>query len=92
MSDERKKPGAAFWMTVALVLALVLLLAYPLSIGPYWWLHNHITLPVQIENALNAFYDPIWKTCWSGPDWFGNVIRDYLGWWADGVTLAPRPA
>ncbi len=34
MSEERKKPTAGFWITVALVAALV---GYPLSFGPACW-------------------------------------------------------
>jgi hypothetical protein len=32
---DRKKPGVAFWATVALVVVLV---AYPLSFGPACWI------------------------------------------------------
>ena len=35
MTSSRKKPGAAFWATVVMVVALV---AYPLSFGPACWL------------------------------------------------------
>ncbi len=35
MSDERKKPGAALWASVVVVVAL---LAYPLSFGPACWI------------------------------------------------------
>jgi hypothetical protein len=38
MSEERKKPGVAFWATVVLVAVL----AYPLSFGPACWLCSRI--------------------------------------------------
>ena len=33
--DQKKKPSAGFWVTVALVVVLV---AYPLSFGPACWI------------------------------------------------------
>jgi hypothetical protein len=35
MTDDRKKPGVAFWATVGLVVVLV---GYPLSFGPACWI------------------------------------------------------
>jgi hypothetical protein len=39
---DRKKTTAGFWITVALV---VVLMGYPLSFGPVWWLADRGFLP-----------------------------------------------
>ncbi len=45
---SRKKPGVAFWATVALVAVL----AYPLSFGPAcWWLSNSKFDDVELESG-----------------------------------------
>ncbi len=59
MSEERKKPGVAFWATIALAVTLV---AYPLSIGPAIWLRVHV-LPKSTWGAMDAFYRPIAICC-----------------------------
>ena len=40
MTTDRKKPGVAFWTTVVVVVVLV---AYPLSFGPWMCLFNMFT-------------------------------------------------
>ncbi len=44
MSDERKKPGVAFWATVV---AVVVLVVYPLSFAPAVWLVAHAAVPLE---------------------------------------------
>jgi hypothetical protein len=55
MTDDRKKPGWAFWTTVAVVVVLV---GYPLSFGPACWI-----VAWANENAgagfVNGFYRPV---------------------------------
>jgi hypothetical protein len=41
MTSSRKHPTAAFWLTVALVVVLVTLVAYLLSTGPAEWMRDH---------------------------------------------------
>ena len=71
MSDERKKPGVAFWATVALVVGL---LAYPLSYGPSIWLVRRGYLP----NMTIGFYAPMTWLHENAP----VAIREVIRWWA----------
>jgi hypothetical protein len=71
---DRKKPGMAFWATVALVVVLV---AYPLSLGPATWLFNNGWLP---GTAINWLYAPL---AWIGEksEPFGNALEWYVMLW-----------
>jgi hypothetical protein len=40
MSEERKRAGAGFWITVTVVAVSVTLVAYPLSTGPAEWMRD----------------------------------------------------
>jgi hypothetical protein len=52
MTTDRKKPGVAFWATVALVPMLL----YVASFGPAWWLgHRQVISARQIRTG----YRPI---------------------------------
>lgn len=79
MSDERKRaidpkrPSAALWLTVALVVVLV---AYPLSFGPAVWLTARGYFS---ESKVNSFYWPVlWSASQAPPlenavDWWGSL-------------------
>jgi hypothetical protein len=73
MSDERKRAGAVFWVTMA----LILLSAYPATFGPACWLVSRDKLPVS---ATAYFYQPFLVLIWKGPmsvgsrlDWYAKV-------------------
>jgi len=56
MSDERKKPGRAFWAVVAVVLTV----AYPLSFGPVVWLVDRHLLPkAAFDYWVIIFYSSV---------------------------------
>ena len=67
---DRKKPGVAFWATVALVAVLV---GYPLSIGPAVWLTARGYFR---ESAVQSFYMPIF---WSAAQ--AELLENGLDWW-----------
>jgi hypothetical protein len=77
MTEDRKKPGWGFWVMVL----LVALGTYPLSMGPYWWLCHQCRIPRPIKDVLDTFYDPVWESSWSGPEWIQSAVTDYLHWW-----------
>ena len=52
MSD-RKKPGVAFWATVAVVVVLV---GYPLSFGPACWVTSRMNIGAS---AIPVLYRPL---------------------------------
>jgi hypothetical protein len=74
MSEERKKSGATFWATVALIVVLV---GYPLSFGPVMRLRCESMMP----EWLNYAYCPL-DTAWQNspaPVWIG--VYRYLELW-----------
>ncbi len=80
MSEERKKPGVAFWATVAVAVALI---GYPLSYGPW--------LGLRAKMSVNAWYPerlycPLAPIVFGGPDWLINPYVDYLRWWDASVA------
>ena len=56
MSESQKKPGWAFWTSVALVAVLV---GYPLSFGPAVWALRNLAPPQFIRNAADVLYTPL---------------------------------
>ncbi|HEY3967385.1 MAG TPA: hypothetical protein VGM05_22685 [Planctomycetaceae bacterium] len=73
MSEDRKKPGWAFWTIVVMV---VVLLGYPFSLGPAVWLTGRRYLR---ESTVSSFYWPVlWSTAHAqslehGVDWWGSL-------------------
>jgi hypothetical protein len=71
---SRKKPGVAFWATVAPV---VLVVAYPLSVGPAEWLNRSGRISDNTGNVIRQFYRPLDWTYRNGPE----SIRQSLDWY-----------
>jgi hypothetical protein len=78
MSEERKRAGAGFWITVALVGVLV---AYPLSIGPAIWLSLVLGEPNWLSAANGYVYAPLEWLMNHSPDWLGGLIYKYIAFW-----------
>jgi hypothetical protein len=53
MTSDRKKPGVAFWVAVAVVVVLV---GYPLSFGPACWVSSRTEIGIE---SLPVIYRPI---------------------------------
>jgi len=81
MPRDRKKPGVAFWATVALVVVVM----YPLSMGPAWWMCHKMRLPGGVVVVIDCVYEPIWWAAWNGPEWFRDLAKGYLHWWTSGA-------
>ncbi len=58
MASDRKKPGVAFWTTVV---AVVVLVAYPLSIGPAFWITSRTGFG---GDAVSVLYQPVLQLSW----------------------------
>src|SRR6266436_3006516 len=71
---DRKKPTAGFWITVALV---VMLVGYPLSIGPATWIESrHWTAGSHF--LLEDTYRPVLWTARQCPEFLQIPLRWYL--------------
>jgi hypothetical protein len=75
MTASPKKPGAAFWITVALV---VMLVGYPLSFGPACWISSRVECG---ETAVSRIYQPVMRlSFWGdypGKTLTGDLLHDY---------------
>jgi hypothetical protein len=69
MSEDRKKPTAGFWITVALVAVLA---GYPLSFGPACWVSSYLYCGPAV---INLVYQPLMRMWWRGD----FVYNDDLG-------------
>src|SRR5262245_62256845 len=78
MTSDRKKPGAAFWATVAIVVALV---AYPLSFGPACWWFSTTRPEEQMAPGLVTHRVPMayWPLGWVAKK-AGWRAERCLGW------------
>ena len=79
MSDDRKKPGVAFWATVALVGLPIL---YVLSFGPVCWITSRTNVGVDL---LPKLYLPVilvwdWDTPVVSPD-RPHPIHEAMWWY-----------
>jgi hypothetical protein len=80
MSQERKKPGVAFWATTTVVAVLV---GYPLSFGPAcWWMSEIRENSTPMVNGISPrrvskIYLPFGWVAVHGPAWAANTIRWY---------------
>ena len=69
---DRKKPGVAFWATVALVAVL----AYPLSLGPACWLARRKVIP---NSVITKGYMPVIGIYYYGPKSLSRAVGWYAG-------------
>jgi len=74
--NRRKKPGKAFWATVVVVMMML----YPLSVGPAEWMQRHDWIPAAGMTALKRFYIPLaWLETHS--EKFGRAMFWYEQLW-----------
>ena len=79
MTSSRKTPGVSFWATVVVVVVLV---AYPMSVGPICWLEARGYFSPEAWEIVWGFYAPLRWFCTVTPD----AVSDCLDWWA-GVCI-----
>ena len=85
MNPDRKKPGVAFWATVVAVVAL---LAYPLSFGPACWAVDRGSIAAR---PVAKVFRPILALYWKSEDeqalafriirWYGTLGAKELPEW-----------
>ena len=77
-ADQKTKPTAGFWITVAVAVVLV---AYPLSFGPARWLYLHDLTPTWAAKPIHDFFIPIIWAVDKAPDDLRDPYLWYLGLW-----------
>lgn len=77
MRDNRKKPGIAFWATVALVVVLL----YFASLGPALRVYFMLGRPEWMVEPLRFGYAPVSWVFANGPEWGTDLYWTYLKWW-----------
>jgi hypothetical protein len=88
MSEKRKKPGMAFWATVVVVVLLVL---YPLSMGP--WIAIYVSTHQHQSHMVVPFavYKPIYTAIQNSPPEVAEAYGRFIVWWMDvGDSIGKR--
>lgn len=78
--EEKQKPRPWLWWTVA---GLILLVAYPLSLGPVAWGYERLGFDNDdtfIVTAIKVFYFPLIQVVENSPG-FRGIYRPYNDWW-----------
>jgi hypothetical protein len=75
---EKRKLSGVFWVSIT----LLMLLFYPLSLGPMIWLDTRGMLPVAARPWLEAFYFPL-QFLFDNQNipLFSQFFESYLDWW-----------
>jgi hypothetical protein len=74
MEGERKRR----WWPLIVVGLLVL---YPLSMGPFFWLYTSGTITAKTYTTLGSiFYAPIWWL-YNNNEFVHGILYPYLMWW-----------
>jgi hypothetical protein len=89
MNRQQKKPGVAFWATVVVVVVLV---AYPLSLGPACWLtaYSHHFPDRARAPGFMSIYLPLGRLYANEANKDGGptLLRNAMDWWC--CLLMPR--
>lgn len=78
---DRKHPTVAFWITVNLVVVLV---GYPLSIGPWSGLIHRGLMPERVRLVTPPVYVPAEWVINNSSGWVNDAIWRYLSLWMPG--------
>lgn len=87
MEDKRKPKRWLLW----LVVGLTVLVAYPLSYGPYNWLYDSPLIPGPVHACLDWFYSPLGWVLLSGPKWASDPLLWYCNVWVPYEDLCKPP-
>jgi len=81
---SRKHPSASLWITVALVMMLV---AYPLSMGPVCWIRDRNSQIVDVP----IVYAPVGRVARCARP-LRDATEEYLKWWVPKARTIALPA
>ena len=72
MTDTRKKLGWPFWTTITLLVVV----AYPLSVGPVWWILGQRDWPEWMNTFEQVFYWPLGWLMGNSP-----LLTEWMLWY-----------
>jgi hypothetical protein len=70
------------WWALAVVMVMVVICAYPLSLGPIYWLANHGGLPPGALAWIRVVYSPLGWVLHRIPEDLSGWYMNYLAWCA----------
>jgi hypothetical protein len=80
MTDEPKQRRSRAWIGWATIALLVL---YPLSVGPAWWVCFRLCESPSAALAFGRVYAPFVRAVNSGDSTLGRIVVWYIGLWMD---------
>ena len=83
MEVEKKRRGG-WWV---LWCAVALMLAYPLSPGPAYWLYFNTGELPWVESTLQTIYWPLSRLLLNAPDFVVDAYNTYHIWWVGEYIL-----
>lgn len=86
--SERHKPRVGFWIAAGLFLVLVV---YPLSVGPADWLYFHGFIPKSVSPWFYRFYAPVDWVVVNSPEPICNAFAKYEHFWSNLGSTGWRP-
>jgi len=78
MSETFHKPPL---LPIVIGMMVILLVLYPLSVGPAAWVVNNASCPEWLGYTLMTFYTPLEYMADNGPTWFHDAVYAYVLWW-----------
>jgi hypothetical protein len=79
MSEAHRKPPPLTFLVITIT-ALVIL-GYPLSVGPAAWVAGNSWCPPWLEHSLEVAYFPLEWLAENSPAWLREAIYGYAEWW-----------
>jgi hypothetical protein len=78
MSEPVRKRSSPLLTTLFVIVVLVI--AYPLSLGPVIWFFQHEYLPLSAAEVAGAFHAPL-EMVYNENSTIGRIYESYLDWW-----------
>jgi hypothetical protein len=83
---ESKKLGGWYWSRWVALGLVILLIVYPLGLGPVAWFLETGEVPAWLETELILFYAPIAMAVHCLPEPVAKAYVGYIRWWAPRFT------
>jgi len=75
--NDTDDPQQQSFSTGRVIVALLLIVGYPLSVGPFMWLYSRDIVPMIVA----IIYQPLFWVIAICPDSVQAIFHWYIGWW-----------